>query len=25
LRHSMFLEQYWTECDHHEKFQPSPS
>jgi hypothetical protein len=25
LRHSMFFEQYWTECDHHEKFQPCPS
>ena len=25
LRHSIFLEQYWIECHHHEKFQPCPS
>ena len=25
LWHSMFREQYWTECDYHEKFQPTPA
>jgi hypothetical protein len=24
LRHSMFLEQFWAECEHHDKFQPIP-
>jgi hypothetical protein len=24
LRHSMVLEQFWAECDHHDKFQPRP-
>ena len=24
LRHSMFLEQFWAECEHHDKFQPRP-
>ena len=25
LWHSMFLEQFWAECDHHDKFQPRPT
>ena len=24
LRHSMYLEQFWAECDHHDKIHPRP-